>query len=79
MPCRPKILITCWKIQNQQEFIVFNSWKNTLITERNGDKVTVYGNQSTIDKLASNTVLKSYLIANSSSITGINKMQNLFY
>ena len=73
------LLITRWKIQNQQEFIVFNSWKNTLITERNGDKVTVYGNQSTIDKLASNTVLKSYLIANSSSITGINKMQNLFY
>ena len=73
------ILITRWEIQNQQEFIVFNSWKNTLITERNGDKVTVYGNQSTIDKLASNTVLKSYLIANSSSITGINKMQNLYY
>ena len=73
------LLITRWEIQNKQEFIVFNSWKNTLITERNGDKVTVYGNQSTIDKLASNTVLKSYLIANSSSITGINKMQNLFY
>ena len=73
------LLITRWEIQNQQEFIVFNSWKNTLITERNGDKVTVYGNQRTIDKLASNTVLKSYLIANSSSITGINKMQNLYY
>ncbi len=73
------LLITRWEIQNQQEFIVFNSWKNTLITERNGDKVTVYGNQRTIDKLASNTDLKSYLIANSSSITGINKMQNLYY
>ena len=73
------LFITRWEIQNQQEFIVFNSWKNTLITERNGDKVTVYGNQRTIDKLASNTVLKSYLIANSSSITGINKMQNLYY
>lgn len=73
------LFITRWEIQNQQEFIVFNSWKNTLITERNGDKVTVYGNQRTIDKLASNTVLKSYLIANSSSITGINKVQNLYY
>ena len=73
------LFITRWEIQNQQEFIVFNSWKNTLITERNGDKVTVYGNQRTIDKLASNPVLKSYLIANSSSITGINKMQNLYY
>ena len=73
------LLITRWKIQNQQEFIVFNSWKNTLITERNGNKVTVYGNERTIDKLASYTVLKSYLIANNSSITGINKMQNLYY
>ena len=73
------LFITRWEIQNQQEFIVFNSWENTLITERNGDKVTVYGNQRTIDKLASNPVLKSYLIANSSSITGINKMQNLYY
>jgi competence protein ComEC len=73
------LFITRWEIQNQQEFIVFNSWKNTLITERNGDKVTIYGNQRTIDKLASNPVLKSYLIANSSSITGINKMQNLYY
>jgi competence protein ComEC len=73
------LLITRWEIQNQKEFIVFNSWKNTLITERNGDEVTVYGNERTIDKLASNTVLKSYLIANNSSITGINKMQNLYY
>jgi competence protein ComEC len=73
------LFITRWEIQNQMEFIVFNSWKNTLITERNGNKVTVYGNERTIDKLASNTVLKSYLIANNSSITGINKMQNLYY
>jgi competence protein ComEC len=73
------LLITRWEIQNQKEFIVFNSWKNTLITERNGNKVTVYGNERTIDKLASYTVLKSYLIANNSSITGINKMQNLYY
>ena len=73
------LLITRWKIQNQQEFIVFNSWKNTLITERNGDKVMVFGNEKTIDKLASNTSLKSYLIANNSSITRINKIQNLYY
>lgn len=73
------LLITRWEIQNEQEFIVFNSWKNTLITERNGNKVMVYGNEKTIDKLASNTSLKSYLIANNSSITGINKMQNLYY
>lgn len=73
------LLITRWEIQKQQEFIVFNSWKNTLITVRNGDKVLVYGNKRTIDKLASNNVLKSYIIANNSSITGISKIQNLYY
>ncbi len=73
------LLVTRWEIQNQNEWIVFNSWKNTLITERNGDKVTVYGNDSVTDKIASNTTLKSYLIANNSKVTEINKIQNLYY
>jgi competence protein ComEC len=72
-------LVTRWEIQNQNEWIVFNSWKNTLITERNGDKVTVYGSDSIRDKIASNTTLKSYLIANNSKVTEINKIQNLYY
>jgi competence protein ComEC len=73
------LLATRWEIQNQQEWIVFNSWKNTLITERNGNKVTVYGNYSITHKIASNTALKSYLIANNSKVTGINKIENLYY
>lgn len=73
------LLITRWKIQNQHEWIVFNSWKNTLVTERNGDKVTVYGNESVTNKTTSNTTLKSYLIANNSAVTKINKIQNLYY
>jgi competence protein ComEC len=73
------LLVTRWEIQSQHEWIVFNSWKNTLITERNGDKVTVYGNNSLTDKIASNATLKSYLIANNSKVTEINKIQNLYY
>ena len=73
------LLATRWEIQNQHEWIVFNSWKNTLITERNGNKVTVYGNDSITHKIASNTALKSYLIANNSKVTGINKIENLYY
>lgn len=73
------LLVTRWEIQSQHEWIVFNSWKNTLITERNGDKVTVYSNNSLTDKIASNATLKSYLIANNSKVTEINKIQNLYY
>jgi competence protein ComEC len=73
------LLVTRWEIQNQHEWIVFNSWKNTLITERNGVKVTVYGNDNITAKIASNSTLKSYLIANNSKVTEINKIQNLYY
>jgi competence protein ComEC len=73
------LLVTRWEIQNQHEWIVFNSWKNTLITERNGVKVTVYGNDKITAKIASNSTLKSYLIANNSKVTEINKIQNLYY
>jgi competence protein ComEC len=73
------LLVTRWEIQNQHEWIVFNNWKNTLITERNGDKVMVYGNNSITNKIASNTALKSYLIANNSKVSSINKIQNLYY
>ena len=72
-------LITRWEIQNQYEWIVFNSWKNTLITERNGNEVAVYGNDSITNKIASNSSLKSYLIANNSKVSSTNKIQNLYY
>ena len=71
--------ITRWEIQNQHEWIVFNSWKNTLITERNGNEVAVYGNDSITNKIAFNTSLKSYLIANNSKVNSLNKIQNLYY
>jgi competence protein ComEC len=72
-------LITRWEIQNQHEWIVFNSWKNTLITERNGNEVAVYGNDSITNKIAFNSSLKSYLIANNSKVSSTNKIQNLYY
>ena len=72
-------LITRWEIQNQHEWIVFNSWKNTLITERNGNEVAVYGNDRITNKITSNSSLKSYLIANNSKVSSTNKIQNLYY
>jgi len=73
------LLITRWEIQNQHEWIVFNSWKNTLITERHGNQVTVLCNESIQNKMASNATLKSYLVANNCEMTRVNKIQNLYY
>jgi competence protein ComEC len=47
--------------QNNEELIVFNYKKNTIITERIGNAVTVYSNDSIRKNLNSNLVIQSYL------------------
>jgi len=73
------LLITRWDIHNQKEWIVFNSWKNTFITERFGNKVTVICDESIQNKITTNASLKSYLIANNSNLRTIKKIENLYY
>ena len=48
-------LQTQYKIQNQQEWVVFNLKKNTLITERNGNDVSLYANDSILKTLKKTT------------------------
>ena len=72
------LMVTRWDIHNQKEWIVFNSWKNTLITERYGNNVTVICNDSIQNKIAANTSLKSYLVANNSNLRMIKKIENLY-
>ncbi|MET0760517.1 MAG: ComEC/Rec2 family competence protein [Flavobacterium sp.] len=62
--------------QSQKEWIVFNVKKNTLITERNGENITTFCNDSIQKKLAKNLTLKSYLVANFSKINNCKKIQN---
>lgn len=66
---------TIWNTQNQKEFIVFNVKKSTLIGERIGQNVTLYTN----DSLPNNSMLKSYLVANFSTIKSQKSLQNLAY
>ena len=73
------LIVTRWDIHNQKEWIVFNSWKNTLITERYGNNVTVICNESIQNKIATNASLKSYQIANNSDLKTIKKIENLYY
>nr|WP_294935945.1 ComEC/Rec2 family competence protein [uncultured Flavobacterium sp.] len=51
------LLTTFWQTKQGSEFIVFNSRKSTLITEKQGDKIFVYTNDSLATE---NTNLKAY-------------------
>ncbi|MSP85149.1 MAG: ComEC family competence protein [Flavobacteriaceae bacterium] len=72
-------IVTRWDNKNQAEWIVFNLKNNTLITERTGEKVVAFCNDSIRKEIATNPTLKSYLIANFSSISSQKKIQNVFY
>jgi competence protein ComEC len=65
--------------QNQQEWIVFHSKKNTIITERIGKNTMLFANDSILKNGDKNGTLKSYLIANFSAITKKEKLGNLLF
>jgi len=66
-------------IQNQEEMIVFNSKKNTLITERNGKNVKLYGNDSLLKTYKKNNLVTTYLVANFSDLKSSKKLQNVIF
>lgn len=61
------------------EGIVFNVRKNNLITERNGQKVIIYANDSIINNLSTNLGIQSYLMGNFSTIAAAKPIDNLMY
>lgn len=67
---------TQWNIQNQQEWVIFNLKRSTMITERHGTKVILYANDSIRKNSKNNSVLKAYLTANFSALTSKEKIQN---
>jgi len=67
---------TQWNIQNQQEWVIFNLKRNTMITERHGTKVILYANDSIRKNSKNNSVLKSYLTANFSALTSKENIHN---
>ena len=65
-----------WKVTKQQEWVVFNSKKNTLIVERKGNAVTLYTNDS-LSKIGSkNNTLNAYLVGNFSHLAATKKLKN---
>ena len=70
---------TQWTIQNQNELVVFHSNKNTLITERNGENVTLFANDSLLKNVPKNKILSGYLMGNFSHLASKKKLENLLY
>ncbi|HEY6144164.1 MAG TPA: ComEC/Rec2 family competence protein [Flavobacterium sp.] len=70
---------TVLKIQNQRELVVFNSKKNTLIAERNGNNIRLYANDSVLKNASKNQTLTAYSMGNFSSMKSKERLQNLIY
>lgn len=68
---------TQWQINNQKEWIVYNSSRNTIITKRIGKEIAVYGNDSILE--AKKNILKTYETANFSTVKSKEKTPNIFY
>jgi competence protein ComEC len=67
-----------WKNQQELEWIVFNSNKNTIITKRIGEEVDLYCSELNQKKLI-NPVVTTYLVAHFSKIRSIKAVSNLEY
>ena len=70
---------THWTVKNQKELVVFNSKKNTLIAERNGENISLYANDSLLKTAKQNQVLTSYSMGNFSNLKTKKRLQNLMY
>ena len=63
----------------KEELIIFSCRKNTIITERIGNEVTVYSNDSILKSLDENLLIQSYLIGNFCKVTNKKSVQNMLY
>ena len=72
-------IYTKYDNQKLSEFIVFSKCKISIITERKGQKVALYSNDSILKNVTDNLAIKSYLVANFCTIERKKSIGNLFY
>lgn len=63
------------EVESTQEMIVYNTKKNTLISERKGKDIIVY----TSDTISKNNALNSYLTGNFGKLKSTNRIQNILF
>ncbi|WP_284652805.1 ComEC/Rec2 family competence protein [Flavobacterium terrisoli] len=64
---------------NTRELIVFNAKKNSIISERENNWVTLYSNDSILNSLENNITVQSYLVANFCQAKAKRKAANFLY
>jgi competence protein ComEC len=72
-------LLNDYSTKNQKECFVFNIKKNSIITERKGNQVTIYSNDSILENIDDNLAIKSYLVGNFCEIKAKKSIQNTLY
>ena len=74
--------LTCWMSRTQStgtaDFIVLHSYKNPMLLERRGNKITVFSNRD-MEDVAQDSNLKPYQIATHSHIDTLLPLRNLYY
>ncbi|WP_296142428.1 ComEC/Rec2 family competence protein [uncultured Flavobacterium sp.] len=69
---------TIYTNNKQEEFIVFNAKRSTIISERKGENVIVRSNDS-LSQATMSFVVKPYLVGNFASVSKMEKLANLNY
>lgn len=68
-----------WTIQNQSELVIFNSKKNTMMAERNGENVTLIAPATLLASASKNKTLSAYLMGNFSHLKVKKQLHNFLF
>ncbi|KAF2329716.1 ComEC/Rec2 family competence protein [Flavobacterium ginsenosidimutans] len=72
-------ILTKIQVENEEELIVYNEKKNTLISERIGRNLTLFTRDTVINKKENNRNVNSYLVGNSITLDQVKGLKNLLY
>lgn len=67
------------EIESTQEFIVYNTKKGTIITERIGKDIKLFASNELSEKESKNNILQPYLVANYGVLKSVNKIKNVLF
>lgn len=68
-----------WQMEKEQELIVFNMKKNTVIAERHGQDITLYSNKGFERKIEKDKTLVSYMTANFCKVRNKQPLKNTMF
>lgn len=69
---------TIYKNDSQEEFVVFNAKRSTIISERKGEDIVIYSKDSLTENTM-NFVIKPYVVGNFASVSKTEKLHHLYY